>query len=201
MCYTKKMSKVSFLTGIFSSLLLYFNSNPDIKIVGGFFGFVSLMQLYDWIFWCTTEKNNTNYFVTKLAMVTNHLQPIVLLLLIMFFKNSVTPRSRYLTYVYGICALYYTIKIWNNVDYTLPGSTGLVWKWNSENNATSIYFLFVLVLTALSFDNLTFPLNIEMVFINLFSIGLSLSSFKSEQVGRFWCKIAAWVPLLLLLNN
>ena len=81
-------------------MILYFYPTKDPtksktnKILAFFFGFVGFMQVFDWIFWKNQDMSDpkqekTNYLFTKIAMIFNHLQPIVLGLLIFIFIHSV----------------------------------------------------------------------------------------------------------------
>ena len=109
MCYTASTYINTFVIGLLSSLLLYLKSSNDIslssqisseyKIVALFFMFVSFMQLFDYIFW-TNYRNQTNKTFTKIATIVNHLQPIVLAI-ILFLKIS------------NLFLLYYYIIIYN----------------------------------------------------------------------------------------
>jgi hypothetical protein len=91
------------------------------KILGLFFGFVGLMQLYDWIFWDNNTRNKVNFVFTKIAMITNHLQPIVLGSLILMYKGELPFISRLFFASYTVSALLYSAIIYNRIDYTVTG--------------------------------------------------------------------------------
>jgi hypothetical protein len=93
MCYTADKSIYAFVIGSSISLYLFNQANSDLKIIGGFFFFVSFMQLFDYIFW-TTKKIETNRLTTKIACIFNHLQPIVLAYLIIKYKGNLSNNLR-----------------------------------------------------------------------------------------------------------
>ena len=66
------------------------NKNKTNKILAIFFAFIGLMQLFDWIFWENQNISNQNeklinFIFTKIAMFVNHLQPIVLAIVIYIY--------------------------------------------------------------------------------------------------------------------
>ena len=90
------------------------------------------MQIYDVIFWLNQSNNNINYIFTKIAMITNYLQPIILSYLISqhYKLNNLTTIILLLYVIYG---LYYCINSFNKIDYTLVSKDSkpvLDWKWN-----------------------------------------------------------------------
>ena len=44
------------------------------------------MQLFNYIFWKNQKYNNINKITTKIAILFNHLQPIILILLQYIYK-------------------------------------------------------------------------------------------------------------------
>ena len=93
MCYTANKSIYAFIVGSSVSLYLFNQSNSDLKVIGGFFFFVSFMQLFDYIFW-TTKKIETNRLTTKIACVFNNIQPLVLAYLIVKYKGGLSYNLR-----------------------------------------------------------------------------------------------------------
>lgn len=214
MCYSKEVSQRSFIINVITCYILYnykFNNNTH-KILALFFAFVGLMQLFDWIFWehQSDSKNDKriNFIFTKIAMIANHLQPIVLALILYIYNGKLPILSIYTVILYIIVVVPYTINL--NIDYTLVKNiktkknktkTSLYWQWNSAHNSYLVYAIFLITLSVLSFENFNYPMNIILVFINLSSFFLSNFYYKSEYVGRFWCETASLIPLLLLILN
>jgi len=202
MCFSKEASRNSFIISLISSFTLYSMSKNDstFKILALFFGFVGLMQAYDWIFWENPEKNNINYIFTKIAMITNHLQPIILGLLIYFFTKKLSYNSIIILLIYTFVALIYSYKIFNKIQYTLVDDNNLLyWEWNYFTGYKLLYSLFLLSLSITVLENFKSPLNYILVFINLSSF--FLATFKNHYIGKRWCEYASYVPLLLLLTK
>jgi small-conductance mechanosensitive channel len=168
--------------------------------------FVSLMQLYDILFWLYLSKNKINYWTTKIAMITNHLQPIILALLILYIA-----KKKLNIYILGILVLYiiafiiYSYIAWNKISYTLVDSRSepsLFWEWNNLDGSISVLFygLYLLLVCALFYNGFEWPLNFICIGIVLVSYVLSFYYYKGQtSVGRFWCYFAGYIPLLLII--
>lgn len=211
MCYDLQASIRSTLTGIITCYILYnynLSQSPNVhrtfQTLALFFAFVTLMQVYDWIFWESLKYNNgentTNYIFTKIAMISNHLQPIVLASLV----NQVYPlneTSKLVLLVYSIFSILYSVNAYQRLQYTTVTERStpvLDWQWNSFEYTKPLYTLFVLsfILTSL---NLPYPLNYLMVLINIATYSFSYYSYKNTAIGKGWCFISCYVPLFLLL--
>jgi hypothetical protein len=214
MCYSSEVTKESILVNFISCVLLYFYyPHPNARILALFFFFVGLMQYFDLIFWVATcrrgelcehekEKNETNFIFTKLAMIINHLQPIFLAFLIYFYKGNLGRYSKKILILYTIVISIYSIYIFNKIDYTLPkktsdGKTYLFWQWTDQKYKEIVYFIFLLTLFALVYEN--FPKNLNYILIFIIFASYVLSFHKNSFSGRFWCTIAAWIPLFILI--
>jgi hypothetical protein len=211
MCYTSTTSINAFTIGIISSILLIIKGilqrKKQLKIIGIFFIFVTLMQLYDYIFWTnpptTPSSSKINEITTKLACVTNHLQPIILALLFYYFNKKLSQSSTILISIYTISILIYTINGWNKLKYTgvtTKSYPSLNWQWNHLEGAKIIYVLFLLSLAYLFFDNLNYPINIVASLATVLTFAYSIYKYNNNlSSGRFWCYFAAFVPLIFLL--
>jgi hypothetical protein len=216
MCYSKKVSKNSFIINVITCCILYNSKIRDNKILAIFFGFVGLMQLFDWIFWETQPfikglpKTGSvdialqiNFILTKIAMIVNHLQPIVFALAIYYFNGNIGEYSKVLLLVYSIVALMYSISVYNEIDYTKEklepnsGKSTLYWQWNSKNNNSLVYLLFVCILGLLAYENLSYPVNVIIVVLNFFTFFVAYN--KNTNVGRYWCAWSSIIPLFLLI--
>lgn len=225
MCYSEEQSRKSFVINLITCYALYnYKNSPTYKILALFFGFVGLMQLFDIIFWTNQnikdeKQAKLNYITTKIAMFVNHLQPIVLALLIYVFTGKLGQMSTIIVTIYSIVIIFYTISAYKNIKYTLVEKVSirdtndllfpypdddeirpsLKWDWNIQENAIVVYLIFLSTLMLLSYENFKYPFNIVLTFINIFTFVLSAYYYKGKSLGRFWCKFAAWVPLLFIL--
>ena len=211
MCYSSSTSIKAFSIGIISSLLLVFltknkkNNNNDYKIIGLFFFFVTWMQLFDAIFWNYPPPSKTNEIATKFAIIFNHLQPIVLFLLIYYFhKGNVKQTSKWITLIYTILIIFYTGLLWNKVKYTTVtkrSNPSLDWSWNHQYGAPLVYFIFLVTLIVLFFQNVKTGGKLA-AFLTLVSFLFSLYKYQIKaSSGRFWCYFAAFAPVIFLIYS
>ena len=216
MCYTAKDSLVSYIFNLISSTLLFYNSElTDMKIIAIFFAFVGQMQLFDYMFWTNTLCNDQNKIATKLAIIFNHLQPIILYLLIWFYNYNQSKISNIIIILYTIFVIQYTIKIWpdknckqtpnsQSVCCSLPinpddKETVIDWEWNSKTNSHIIYTLFLASLTASSFDLQKNNILFALINIGTFFISTKIPKLN-QSVGRLWCYMAAFVPCVFYIQ-
>ena len=202
MCYTASASAYSFIVGITVSSYLYTQPSSDLKIIGGIFFLVSFMQLFDFVFWRTqppwTDKNlETNRLFTKLAIIVNNIQPLVLAYLIYKYKGYL--KGEKLVYLYGIVMVLFMMSNWKFVDTTTVGKDGsLYWSWNHWKYSEPFYILFLITLLYLSYYNLSGPYNNVLPFIILSSFIVTYFKYGVDIYGRFWCFFAPFIPIVFL---
>lgn len=226
MCYSEEQSRKSFVINLITCYILYTykNDSPTFKILALFFAFVGIMQFLDMIFWShqnvkDPDVSRINYITTKVAMFANHLQPIVLGLLIYMYKQSLGYFSQVILPIYALTIIIYTSNVYDKIKYTLQEEVSikdtsdlffpnadddyvrqsLKWEWNYQENSLIVYLVFLATLAILSYENFKYPFNIVLTFINIFTFVLSAYYYKGKSVGRFWCKFAAWVPLFFII--
>uniref|UniRef100_A0A6C0DN07 Uncharacterized protein n=1 Tax=viral metagenome TaxID=1070528 RepID=A0A6C0DN07_9ZZZZ len=198
MCYTPQASVYAFIIGMVSSSYLLKSDSPDLKVIGGFFLFVSFMQLFDYIFW-TTKDDDINRLFTKIACIFNNLQPIVLAFIIYKYKGSV--KGKYLVYIYTLFIFLYTNNNWKSLDKTTSDKTmngSLYWAWNNWKHAGIVYGLFLITITYLSYYNLSVPYNKMLGVFLPFFFFMSYFKYGASHLGRFWCYFAPYAPLIFL---
>ena len=81
MCFSKEVSLVTFILGLFTSYLCYSVNTPEYKIIGLFFAFVILMQGIDYLLWEHQQCDDLNKNISTTGMLLNNLQPIILFIL------------------------------------------------------------------------------------------------------------------------
>jgi hypothetical protein len=209
MCYTAEASVYSFIVGITVSSYLYTQPSSDLKIIGGFFFFVTFMQLFDYVFWRTqppwnTETKDTNRLFTKIACIANNIQPLVLAYLIYKYKGSVSGalgpvKGENIVYLYGLVMVLFMMSNWKSLDTTTVGKDrSLYWSWNHWEYSEPFYILFLITLLYLSYYNLSGPYNNVLPFIILFSFIVTYFKYGVEVYGRFWCYFAPFIPIVFL---
>jgi hypothetical protein len=208
MCYTYEVSRDAFIIGIISSLILFKKSKKyEYKIIALFLMFVSLMQLYDAIFWknppTTDEKKKINEKYTKIAMYSNHLQPLVLAGLILYYKGGLLPISKQILLAYIIVMILYNSNALNKIKYTevtSESSPSLYWEWNNLKGSNILYFLYIILYIILFSKEIGGSVGIIGVILTLASLLYSFVKYKNKNsTGRFWCYFAAFCPLIFLI--
>ncbi len=204
MCYTSEASAYSFIVGITVSSYLYTQPSSDLKIIGGIFFLVSFMQLFDYVFWRNqppwkTKNLETNILFTKLAVIVNNIQPLVLAYLIYKYKGSI--KGEKLVYLYGLVMVLFMMNNWKLID-TTPTTVGkdgsLYWSWNHWEYSGYFYMFFLGMLLYLSYYNLSAPYNTVLPSIILLLYIVTYFKYGVEVYGRFWCFFAPFIPLVFL---
>lgn len=200
MCYTANDSLLGYIINTISSIVLFYISNDtQYKLIALFFLFVGQMQILDFAFWKNTNCNLINTIITKIAIIFNHLQPIVLYLLQTAYGFKQSNLSLSILGLYLVYGIYYNFIALSDVKCTLPISGIMKWEWNHLPGSIIYYFLFISYLFVASF-------NFKDKYLQLFTALTSLITFfiahKTPNLniseGRIWCYYAALMPLVFI---
>jgi hypothetical protein len=137
-------------------------------------------------------------------MIWNHLEPIILALLICYYVNPLTIFSKIIVGIYIVSIIIYSINAWNKLkgtEVTKETCGSLYWQWNNMKGNIFVYTLFLLCLFILS---LQFDGWIRILFTSIIIFTFFFSFYKyriNKSVGRFWCYFAAFSPILFLIYN
>jgi hypothetical protein len=211
MCFSEKASIFSFLVGMIGSILCISLGKPEDKITGYFFAFVSVMQLIEFLLWRHQKCDLYNRVLSLTGMVFNHLQPIVLAGVILYFSKTMrnAPLFYFILLLYLIVIIPYSIQFIIKPRYqcTLKyNADHLKWQWNSLKYASVVYIIFLI--TIFSFSVIGMPnLNygIFLAFFGAISYLLSFY-FYIGHVGALWCYFVVFYPICYylykkILNN
>lgn len=195
MCFSAEISILTFLIGMIGAYLTISLDNKTDKIIGYFFGFVALMQLIEYLLWTHQKCDKYNKLLSIMGMILNHLQPIVLGFLILYFYNQ-NPNK---IIIYSILLIYTLVIIpyslqfirSGNFDCTLKDkkqNNHLVWNWNLMNMAHIVYTIFTLSLAAISFFGFpTLTQGISFALVVIISYLTSMIIYPSKVIGALWC--------------
>jgi len=220
MCYTSEVSRNAFVINIISCVALLVLANkkleydPELKtqyvVVALFFLFVGLMQLFDYIFWTNSASSSINQTTTKIAMISNHLQPIVLTLLVVFVMNKKLDfLCKLIVGLYVVVVITYSASNWNKLDgtqKTAQSGDSLNWSWNHFKHSELLYTLFLASLVVLFYKNFSnSQVRVVSVLVVILSFFFSLWKYQIKRsTGRFWCYFASLIPIIylgLLINH
>ena len=206
MCFSARISLLAFTVGIVGSILVYTLDGPSNKIFSLFLAFVSFMQLIEYFLWKNQICNNNNKLLSKIGMWLNHLQPVVLGLLVIFFNN--TKYTIY--YISLIIFLYLCIIIPYSLQYKDIGNLQctirdiktqhLSWKWNTLKYSEIVYCLFfcstLILIFYIGLPNKT--LKIYAVITTIITY-ISSALIYRNNIGALWCFYTVFIPIIYYL--
>ncbi len=199
MCYSATDSINAFLISSLGCFLLLMKHNKEATRLAYIFFYASLMQIYDYVFWTNNTKNGVNHVFTKIAMITNYLQPIVAYY-ILKDKLADKPYITYISGIYALCAIIFMYVNWDNIDYTISSvvtNHNLNWLWYKQKYTyyfSVVYYIALFAIFFNGFDNklITFLVIVPLVF-------LFMKKDIYNPVGRFWCYFVNFIPIIIAL--
>lgn len=208
MCYDVQTSLIALIVNIVSSIALFIVANKydnkQLKVIALFFLFFGFMQFFDAIFWTHKSTTKLNIYSTKLAMIWNHLEPIVLALLIYYFMKKLTLPSMIVLILYIIAVIIYSVNGWHTLkgtDVTQETCGSLYWQWNNMKGSVFVYGLFLICLLVLTQQQFTGWVKWLSILIILGTFIFSFYKYNiTVSTGRFWCYLAAFSPIFFLIG-
>jgi len=207
MCFSAEVSIITFLIGIIGAFLcIQLNTKVD-KIIGYFYGFVALMQLIEYLLWMHQKCDNYNKFLSIIGMLLNHLQPIVLGLLVLYFNEN--NKNKWIIYlillVYIIIIVPYSLQFIQSGDFdcTLKDdkqNSHLIWNWNNMNMSSFVYIIFALSLALISifgFPNLKYGILMAVIAVVTFTSSIVL--YPAKAIGALWCFYTIFIIFIYYL--
>lgn len=205
MCFSENASIVSLMTGLIGAILCISLGGITDKIVGFFLGFVALMQGIEYLLWKHQKCDDYNRSVSLLGMLFNHLQPIVLGLVIININTEL--KETYKNLIIIIMILYLCFIIPYSIQFidkdeeqcTIKNeeTKHLLWNWNLQNCNYIIYLIFLFTLCVLSL--LGFPTlesKIMGTVTTIVTFTSSLILYPNDHVGALWCYYTAYLPII-----
>ena len=208
MCFSPLASLSTFIIGIIGAILCISLGTPTDKLVGYFFGFVSSMQGIEFALWENQDCNTINKIISVLGMVLNHLQPIVLSILILLLNNDLSHTTKQIiiisTIIYAITITAYSIQFASDDGCTIKNEYNhLEWDWNGMKYRNIAYMLFLFMLVMLFYIGTPDKKSgILLSIISLVSYLISFFIYKDKKaVGSLWCLFASFTPILWFTGN
>lgn len=207
MCFNARVSIITYIIGMYGTYLLYNKKNTNNenynKIAALFFLCVIQMQLVEYILWNNQTCNDINKNITKIGIIINHLEPIILYLgFLLYQKDYLTPFINNYMIIYIIITIIYTISIFNSKCslVTEISKPHIYWDWNYKKYYELYYSYFLLTLMILLYHITKTNKKYLFIFITIFSFSLSyLLYYDIKSVGSLWCFFAAFMPYIGLL--
>lgn len=205
MCYSEQSSLFAFTIGLIGSSIAFSLGSVMDKIVGSFCGYISFMQIFDYLLWRHQMCDSYNKTVSVTAMLFNHTQILFLGFIILYFNGNHV-NQKYVKWILLMSTLvflvytyqWFLIKLPDELctikDYTTPH---LLWKWTQLEYSTIAYTIFYAIPAALLFiegiPNKMY--GIFIAFIVLFTFATSYIFYK-HNVGALWCHYSTFLPIL-----
>lgn len=202
MCITSFDSLLVYGVNIVSTYLLYyFGGTEDAKVSALFLLFVGQMQIFDYIFWNSDKCSPLNKITTKIAILFNHFQPILLFYLMQYYGMTMSRLSSFLKSIYIYAATIYSILALYKVKCTgISEKTGIIyWEWNFMPYNKLFYLLFIIFMisTVHNFNDKKYSYFLTFLLVSTYIIG-HFKPILNETTGRIWCYYAAILPLFAL---
>jgi hypothetical protein len=203
MCFSEQASIVSFTAGILGSALCFsLGTIPD-KVIGLFLGYVSLMQGIEFLLWRHQICDDYNRTLSITGMLLNHMQPIMLGLIILYIARPKTSVSIIvLMSIYAMIITIYSIPFFENTSNqcTLKNETNhLQWKWNTMKGNILVYIFFAFTICAIFILGVKY--GVKFAFITLFTYLSSLFLYPQAVAGAMWCYYVAFLPFIYFMGR
>jgi hypothetical protein len=202
MCFSPEISLITFIIGIVGAYLSFSLNTPSDKIIGLFFGFVSLMQGIEFILWKNKTCNETNKTFTSLGLILNHLQPIILFILILLLNKNLSYQKKNIIYlcviIYSIVIILYSSQFKLQNECTSKNkSNHLDWNWNNLSYKYIAYGVFLITLFMLFLVGIpNEKYGIILSLITVLSYIFSFFIYKNKNViGSLWCFFSSLFPI------
>ena len=199
MCFSEQMSLIAFSVGMVGSILVYSLGKIYDKIVGLFLGFVSCMQLVDFFLWRNQTCNRTNYITSIVGIILNHLQPIMLGIIILCVNTELSYQDvktiLWMLLIYLCFMVPYTWQCMVKTQCTLKNNDNhMDWKWNFMNYWVLVYFVFLMTLFLLYYWFVP-VYGTFFAYVTLYTFLLSVI-FYNKEMGNMWCFFTIFLPIL-----
>jgi hypothetical protein len=206
MCFSADVSLGTFISGIICSVLCFSLGTPESKIIGMFFGFVIFMQLIEYLLWKHQECDSINKNLTIAGMVLNHLQPIVLFLVVILFNKNIPSNNLKImliaVLIYTVSIICYSLQFKNDcTNKSNPNNSHLIWKWNNMDYASIIYLVFLSVMMLVTYLGMPAHKVVNTMVVLISFIVSAIIYGKQEVAGALWCFFAAFAPLIYFLTQ
>jgi len=205
MCYSARISLLTFSIGFGFSLLLTQSQQIFHQLMGNFLGFVSLMQFIEYLLWKHQICDSYNKSVSVIGMVLNHLQPVVLALLTLYFHNKNVIPIAILTTLFLAVIVPYSLQFTSDLQCstTQHGSTDphIVWQWNTMKFSNVAYIMFLATFVGVGLLGMPFNEGALFSAVAIVTYGLSSIIYDRKVMGSLWCFWTAFIPALIYFKS
>lgn len=207
MCINLEVSIGAFVASMGCSIYMWTRNLENDRFVAYAFGYAGTMQLLETLLWVDQNCGKLNRTVTEISRWQVALQPLVVLLVMLFINKTQNPMPLVLVFA-AYCYL------------SLPGiltskggcskaccadNAGLQWPWTKTgNNLTWVIFVLALAIPMLYLpsNGLTY----FSITVGLFILALVIAHMRNKKEGdvtsgSLWCLFGALVPIAAIFIN
>jgi hypothetical protein len=198
MCYSENISITTYIVGLIGcGILIKYNYYVEAVI----YFWVIQMQLVEYFIWRNQNCNIVNKNVTKIGLLVNNLEPVVLWLGIYLFSKKILPDwVNYVMIVFVVISLIYSYQVYGDycTNVTEESKPYLYWKWNTGKYFEYYYAFFLIVINILCIYGVENGYKAAIIINTLFFTSRMIYS-KYNSVGNLWCFATAFAPFITLL--
>ena len=207
MCINAETSLSAFIFGtIINCFVLFSNPKTDYLIIALIYEFILTMQLFDFMAWKDPNCGIMNEFATKGAFIQNMLQPVVVMLLLLYFTESKNKTSKGIVNILLVIYISYIFyKLYYNNS---PKSITCLksnekckhlqydWWWNIGDYPIFIHLIPIILSFLLLLSSTKFSIIHSLYIVMSFLIS---GKFYACGLPSMFCLFATGGPLLNLL--
>jgi hypothetical protein len=205
MCYSAEVSLFTFTIGFGFSVLLLFTNDKFNKLLGYFLGFVSLMQLIEYLLWSHPVCDTYNKTVSVIGMILNNLQPVVLALVTGAIYAKQIPSLFLICLAYLAVVIPYSFQFTGDLQCSKRqcGETDphLVWNWNTLKHSEIAYSLFLASFVGIGLLGMPFDKGVLFSTTAVLTYGLSSIVYDRKVMGSLWCFWTAFIPAIVYIRQ
>lgn len=208
MCWSFEASLSTFIIGIFGCILLYLRNQKLDRPLAYFMFWILSMQGLEAMMWYDKDcKLGINQFASKLSMVQNLFQPLLVgLIFYQFYTSENHKIVKLLQLLYLVSVGLYLYALYPQMNKsgffcsTPINNHSLQWNWTGDNYSKFWkVFLVVLLLSCFLIKDKGFA----YTFTGYFTLTLLYSYMlykNTKAFGSWWCILAVGAPYIKLLN-
>jgi hypothetical protein len=205
MCYSAPVSLLTFVLGFGFSVLLTFQRNTFYRLLGYFLGFVSLMQLIEYLLWTHPVCDDYNKTLSVAGMILNHLQPVVLAIITGLLYGKHIPALLAISVFYLATIVPYSLQFVSNLQCTTrqPGATDphLVWNWSTLKYSRLTYLVFLASFAGIGLLGMPSSEGRMFALVSVATYALSAWIYDRKVMGSLWCFWTALLPPLIYATS
>jgi hypothetical protein len=202
MCFDARTSFITFIIGTIFSLILYKSSNNKyVKVISIAWFFVVFMQFFEGLSWLSKDNNNIELsnFSTYFACIVNFIQPIILLIGLIYITDNKNGRNSLLALlIIYIIILFYRLQtlsldkpLYHQVESC--GHLDYYWWGNFRIGSYTYFIAFIVGLLYIK----PIKLGIIIILYLLLSYMISLKIYPCGK-SSIWCWSTAFGPIFTL---